>query len=357
MRSCNCCNKENNNIIFSVEMLIVNDINLDNNISIYYCENCNFYYSNSKNVQIDYDNYYKTFNNYKNLVIYSDKDEKCSFFLKNFLKNKNIKNIIDYGSGNCKIKELLGDTYNIDNYDIGMDENYKEYDCLLLSHVLEHIYDINDFIKKIKNNIVESGLLYIEVPNAEYYDKISDICPLQEINIEHINFFSKYALNKLLTNHDFFPIYLDDDYFSIKNSKYYVIRGIFKKNKKNESFKKYIDIGNNVISNIDFKKLIQYKNIYIYGCGQFLFKILNNITKCTNIISIIDDNPCYLNKCIKNINIINCDLYNKIADDNDVVLLTSIIHDTNLKNNIKKINKNILIITINDLQNNLNSIF
>jgi 2-polyprenyl-3-methyl-5-hydroxy-6-metoxy-1,4-benzoquinol methylase len=148
MRTCNCCNN-NGYLIDTISLSIVNDIKLNNIINIYCCNSCNFYYSDSDNTQQDYNNYYKRFNNYKEGVVYSNKDEKCSIYLRAWLKNKNVKNILDYGSGNGKIKELLSDNYSVDNFDIGMDENTKKYDCLLLSHVLEHIYDINEFVQKV----------------------------------------------------------------------------------------------------------------------------------------------------------------------------------------------------------------
>ena len=250
---CKCCNLCKVKLIFNFKLELINEINLNNTLNIYYCESCNFYYSLSGNNQNDYNNYYMVFNNYKKEILYSDKNERCYMYLKEKLKNKNIKNILDYGSGNCKIKNLLLDTYNVDNYDIGMKKNISKYDCLLLSHVLEHIYDINEFIHEISLNIKDdNGLLYIEVPNAEYYDEMIDICPLQEINIEHINFFSKYFLNKLLKKHNFITISLEDDYFMIKENKYYIIRAIFQKNKINNSFYKYIENGNKIIKNYNF---------------------------------------------------------------------------------------------------------
>jgi glycosyltransferase involved in cell wall biosynthesis len=119
-----------------------------------------------------------------------------------------------------------------------MEKNTNKYDCLILSHVLEHIYDLNKFIETISLNIKEDGYLYIEIPNAEFYSYFNDSCPLQEINLEHINFFSKYALNKLLLNNGFLSVSILDDYFLLNNYKYYVIRAIFKKKSINKSFLK-----------------------------------------------------------------------------------------------------------------------
>jgi hypothetical protein len=349
MRKCCCCNNDVPVYINNIKLNIVNDIKLGSNIQIFFCSNCNFYYSDSGNSQEDYNNYYKEFNNYKKGEIYSDKDERCNNYLMNKLQNNNINSIIDYGSGNGKLKNLLSECFDVEEYDIGMEKINKKYDCLILSHVLEHIYDISNFIDEISRNINNNGLLYIEVPNAEYYDNIVDICPLQEINIEHINFFSKYALSKLLMKHNYYPINLIDDFFMIKDSKYYVIRGLFKRNYTNESFKNYLDLGYKKISDYKFISLQKYKKIYLYGCGQFLFKIINNINSNTNIINIIDDNPCYLSKKLNNIEIINYDKYKEIASEDDVILLTSIIHDKILKDKIQQVNKNITILTVENL--------
>ena len=347
MRNCSCCNSKNEIFIDTIKLSMVNDINLNNKLYIYYCNECNFYYSDSENTQEDYNNYYKEFNNYKKGEIYSDKDERCNSYLKDKLDN--IKSIIDYGSGNGKLKDLLllSGQYIIDGYDIGMEQPNKKYDCLILSHVLEHIYDINKFIETISLNINDNGLLYIEIPNAEYYDKMTILCPLQEINIEHINFFSKYALNKLLIKHNYHAISLIDDYFMIKDNKYYIIRGIFSKNKQNTSFKNYLCNGTEQIAKYNFTNLNKYKNIYVYGCGQFLFKIFDYICNNTNVINVIDDNPCFLNKKISNVTVINYERYCEISNNGDVILLTSLIHDQTLKSKLQKINKYITILCVN----------
>jgi hypothetical protein len=343
MRLCFCCSN-NKNKINSIHISIINDFSLKNLLNIYFCSDCNFYFSDSDNNQSDYDNYYKLFSKYKTNITYFDKDERCNQYLKKELNNKNIKTILDYGSGNGILKDLLSNDFDVDKFDIGMKENNNQYDCLILSHVLEHIYNLNNFLLKISNNIKTDGLLYIEVPNAEFYDKLNCITPLQEINIEHINFFSKFSLNKLLLKHGYCALSLIDDYFKIKENDYYIIRGIFKKNEPNNSFKNYINNGYEIISSYNFSYLNNYDEIYIYGCGQFLFKILKNIQEFTKVINIIDDNLCYYDKTINNINIINFDKYKEISKPGDFILLTTLIYDDIIKTKIKTFNNDKLIV-------------
>jgi hypothetical protein len=348
MRNCFCNNK--NIVVSQFNLHIVNDIPLNPQLSIYYCKSCNFYYSDSGNNQEDYNHYYSKFNNYKNYNTALHKDMQCANYLQNICKNKPIHTIIDYGSGNCELSNLLSNNFQIDNFDIGMEEPIKKYDCLLLSHVLEHIYDINTFITTISNYISNNGYLYIEVPNAEFYDKITDICPLQEINIEHINFFSKYALNKLLVNHGYSCISLEDDFFLLNNEKYYVIRAFFHKSRINNSFMTYIENGNKAIKNYRFEKLQQYPNIFIYGCGQFLFKIFDNISKNTTITNIIDDNTSYKNKMIDNIPIISFEEYLEKIKSNDIIFITTLINANKIKEKLLSIESyNPIILNMQDL--------
>ena len=346
VRPCDVCDKliniENVHKFF---LTLVNDIQLNNHFELNYCNKCNLYFSDSNSCQDDYNKYYMNFNNYKKDSYCQDKDDKCFFYLCQKL-NDNIKTILDYGSGNGQLSKLLSNKFNIEQFDIGMDKNTNKYDCLVLSHVLEHIYDLNSFIEKISDNINDNGLLYIEVPNAEFYDKIVDICPLQEINLEHINFFSKYSLNKLLVKHNYTCVSIEDDYFLLKNMKYYVIRGLFKKSSQNLSITTYIKNGLMKINEINFHNLKKYKSIYIYGCGQFLFKIFDKIQTNCNILNIIDDNMCYLNLKIKNVEIINFELLkDKIVKD-DVILLTTLIHDENIKRKLHTLSMSVNIIDI-----------
>jgi 2-polyprenyl-3-methyl-5-hydroxy-6-metoxy-1,4-benzoquinol methylase len=209
MRHCNICNNSNNcKKIVEIKLNLINDINLNSNLIIYYCYDCYFYFTDSNNSQENYNQYYLNFNNYKENVIINDKDNKCYNFLINYLDKET--NIIDFGCGNSELFNIFKqNNYSITSYDIDNDFPSNKYNCIILSHVLEHIFDIDNFIIKldsILNN--NNGMIYIEIPNAEFYHLMNDICPLQEINIEHINFFTKFALNKLMIKHNYYEIYM-----------------------------------------------------------------------------------------------------------------------------------------------------
>jgi 2-polyprenyl-3-methyl-5-hydroxy-6-metoxy-1,4-benzoquinol methylase len=72
--------------------------------------------------------------------------------------------------------------------------NDKIFDLIWMSHVLEHIVEPIDFLKKIQNNLKKNSIFFIEVPNCDYE-------PMLKSSIEknpHLFHFTKKSLSKLV---------------------------------------------------------------------------------------------------------------------------------------------------------------
>ena len=70
----------------------------------------------------------------------------------------------------------------------------KVFDVIWMSHVLEHLIEPVNFLKKIRNNLKKNGVFFIEVPNCEYE-------PMLQSSIEknpHLYHFTKKALTKMV---------------------------------------------------------------------------------------------------------------------------------------------------------------
>lgn len=96
---------------------------------------------------------------------------------------------------NCKkAKEI----YEVDMF-CGMFEKYirneshKKYDLIFLSHVLEHIVNPDNFIKRIKE--INNKYIFIEVPGMDY--KFMDE-PFGIFCEEHVNYFTVESLTKIM---------------------------------------------------------------------------------------------------------------------------------------------------------------
>jgi SAM-dependent methyltransferase len=76
-------------------------------------------------------------------------------------------------------------------------QHLGQFDMLLLSHVLEHVLDLQGAVRGIGQRTKTGALVYVEVPDAcRYVDFVTS--PFQDFNTEHINHFSQRSLRNLL---------------------------------------------------------------------------------------------------------------------------------------------------------------
>jgi len=79
----------------------------------------------------------------------------------------------------------------------------KKYEFIWMSHVLEHLTNPDSFLRMIQNNLIDNGILFIEVPNCENPETLS----ASIFENPHIYHFSRKALKRLCD--DFNIISLD----------------------------------------------------------------------------------------------------------------------------------------------------
>ena len=320
---------------------------MDGNLSILKCEKCSFYFTRSNSNESDYNKYYSTHNNYNTPTSAStSKNEKCSYFLFENL-DSTVNTVIDYGCGNGRLSDLLMTKYEVTRYDVGYPELLCQYDCMILSHVLEHIYNPKSFINSVTKYIRDGGYLYIEVPDANRYEiHRNKYGPLQEINIEHINFFSPYSLIKLLVDLGFMPEKIKECEFTLAGHEYPVIRAIFKKRKDSMSFERYLDIGSNYLSTLETNLPEINGRVFLYGCGQLLYKVVSILQKKYNIINISDDNTLLTDKTLNGINIISTQELTQVLTSEDTVIVTSSVHFDRIKLKLLSLNVSASIIPV-----------
>ncbi|HEX2100391.1 MAG TPA: class I SAM-dependent methyltransferase, partial [Candidatus Synoicihabitans sp.] len=76
-------------------------------------------------------------------------------------------------------------------------------DVVLLIGVLEHLRDVDAALDAMKRVLsADGGAIYVEVPDASRYDE-QPSAPYQLISYEHINYFSRQSLSRLMVRHGF----------------------------------------------------------------------------------------------------------------------------------------------------------
>jgi len=180
-----------------------------------------------------------------------------TYQIKNFLflihkRNLGKIKILDYGSGwggwiniakkyspnidglefsDSKKNYLLSNNINIITFD-DLKKKKLYYDFIRCEQVLEHLSNLNEFFKLVRNITNIDGYLYLGVPNSsKLFKNIDNINlflkkgPAQPL--EHLNSFTSKSLDKLAGKYGFkrisilyiFKMYLSRNWFSFKNFK------------------------------------------------------------------------------------------------------------------------------------------
>ncbi|MGB7331510.1 MAG: class I SAM-dependent methyltransferase, partial [Terriglobales bacterium] len=105
-----------------------------------------------------------------------------------------------------------------------------KFDCVVFSHVLEHIYDIPAFFAAARHHLAPGGCLYLETPDATRYDDYL-YAPFQEFNTEHINHFSARTLENTARRFGFQPIVVEQKVIqTAEDTLYPAVFGLFRDN-------------------------------------------------------------------------------------------------------------------------------
>ena len=144
---------------------------------------------------------------------------KCRVnYLEKFLKSKeiNIKEVLEIGPGkgylyeNFKNKENIN--YSVLETDIELQNIFKKknlkkvynnlheieedkFDLVIISHVLEHVDNPNNFLANINKFLRKDGIIFLEVPCLDYLYK--------EIVEPHLFFYDKETLSLMLNKNNF----------------------------------------------------------------------------------------------------------------------------------------------------------
>ena len=80
------------------------------------------------------------------------------------------------------------------------------FDVITLSHVLEHLENLQGAVQKLSRMLRPGGFVYIEVPDAGRYTECL-VAPFQDFNTEHINHFSHRTLRRLMAGAGLVPFF------------------------------------------------------------------------------------------------------------------------------------------------------
>lgn len=332
LRECPICGSKTGEILHTQRFVLTDYHVLPDEYDVVACEQCGFVYADTGAKQEVYNRFYEIMSKYedKNTSTgggFSHGDYqriiKAVDEITEQVPHKKAK-IIDIGCANGGIlRELKNRGYTeltgVDPSAICIHEVKKtgirafkanlfdldkiiideKFDYIILSHVAEHIRNLDQMIKIIYSLVSNKGKIHIEVPDASRYFEYYSI-PFYFFDAEHINHFDEIALSNLLKKISFSIVYIKQKIINHTiNSSYPVLlvvskpaesKSVDQKSKLKNTIIQYIE--KSKLSNLDihFNQLIESKEeIIVWGAGMYTNRLLANtrLNEC-NIIGFID---------------------------------------------------------------------
>jgi SAM-dependent methyltransferase len=224
---------------------------------------------------------------------------------------------------------------------------HRTYDAVILSAVLEHIPDVNIFLKNLKSWMAPDGFLVIEVPDLEFF-KNSKNAPFQELSVEHVNFFTAASLKNLLGTLGFKVVRKRN--FICPAARGGItgavltmvgqLKGPSRTSKlertSRTAMKEYIRVSRKTLK--EEKRVIRKilgigRPILVWGTGTLSQRLLaqGELVK-KNIISFVDSNPHYQGKMLAGVRVISPEQIRS----KDPILIASWVFQDEISTTIKK---------------------
>jgi hypothetical protein len=225
----------------------------------------------------------------------------------------------------------------------------KKFEAIIHSHVLEHVYNPDEFMNHKSSFMSEGDLLIFTVPNMQIMlENNYTNC----INFEHTIYFTESYIEYFLNKYNFKLIekqYFKKDhsifYCAVKTSKtsFNLSEGLYKKNKA--TFQKYID---NHLSDVNkINRIINKTNlpVYLFGAHVFSQYLISFGLDISKIICLLDNDVRKENKRLYGTSLISKSP--KILKDipEAIVILRAGVYNDEIKTDIlTNINPNITFI-------------
>jgi hypothetical protein len=238
------------------------------------CLDCGFVYYSNSGTQADYDKYYSekygygldSPDNYRRL------DELASLIGITFFDSQRIR---DFGGGDGylvrKLKEL--GFQDVATWNVG-DPEPSQCSLIVASHVLEHVYYLDNVMSDLKRSLVPSGYILVEVPDAMAYSFRKEP-HLLDYNTKHCNHFSPFHMDLLFNRYGFSAVDRWHPEIKIQNAKCY--RALYQ---LDDRIGMWHRSGFTVICNManKAKKLKEINNRFIiWGCSDTTWYLVNEI--------------------------------------------------------------------------------
>lgn len=377
LRKCPICDYDQVDALHFQRFALPEGHPLSDGYEIVCCRHCGFVYADTAVSQAAYDLFYTQYSKYEDKQTGTGGGEKkwdrerVEATARQIVDHLNDPNssILDVGCANGGLLKALMDLgfrnlLGIDpspacvdnvrrlgvNAEIGslfQRLDHDSFDCIVLSHTLEHVQDLKQAANWISAVSNKRSVLYIEVPDASRYKDFLD-APFQDFNTEHINHFSTTSLNNFLGLNGFEPVRCGEKVIPASANKPYPAIFCFAQKTSLSSdiqvdgllrtnIETYIMQSRGILDQIDTQLsavLAKDNRIIVWGTGQLAMKLLVETSLANaEITAFIDSNQINHGKMIRGIEILSP---NDIYNYSEPILIASTLHQQSIVEQISE---------------------
>ena len=381
-RSCGACGGTSNALIHKQRFVVPDGYPLPDTYSIVSCNSCGFIYADAAATQEDYDRFYSDWSKYDDAVTSTGSGRRkhdaerlktIAAELCHTLPSLDLR-ILDAGCATGGLLMALRDAgfSSVAGLDPSprcaqacQQQGFKTYigtiaapplgmprfDCVILSHVLEHVFDIPAFFDSVEKLLLPGGYLYLETPDAtRYVDYL--YAPFQEFNTEHINHFSRVALENTASRFGLESIVVRQKAIQTSEDQLYpAVFGIFRLQQHSnkavslerdrvlaKAIGEYVQQSEMFMQRID-RTLKSYlagqDRIVLWGAGQLAMKLLDLPSlRQKKVVAVIDTNPVLHGKRLAGAPVIPPGALN---DRTAPIIIATLLHDNEIALRIQQL--------------------
>lgn len=349
LRACPVCQEREVDQLHTLKFVVPEGFPIQDIQTVVACNNCGFVYSDMNATQADYDTFYSKLSRYEDPLSSTGSGETPSDYerleetakiVSAYVPSKEAR-ILDIGcagGGMLTALQRLGyrnlagldpspgcvrrvSEKNMTGYQgllTSLPPRMGTFDCVSLSHVLEHIYDVPKAISNLRSLLNDGGLLYIEVPDATRYANQVN-APSQDFNTEHINHFSLRCLNNAFSRYGYESVgsgerLIRSSSHTFTPSVYSVFRATqsaprFAPDRELKAavlryFRRSSELMDQINSQIE-EVLQESPQVVMWGSGQLALKLLaETALSRSKPVVIVDSNPVYHGRTLAGIPIL-----------------------------------------------------
>jgi SAM-dependent methyltransferase len=228
-------------------------------------------------------------------------------------------------------------------------EATRDADCVILSHVLEHVRDVGTAVAHLRSTVRDGGVAYVEVPDATRYSQCL-VAPFQDFNVEHINHFSPISLANALQQAGFEVERVDQRTISASSTAPYpavsaVARAtastplpVRRDNELAPAVRDYVERSRALLGKIERhleRELSDVDAVVMWGTGQTTLTILSNTrVGGARVTALTDSNPRYHGRHLAGIPVVAPEDVGRFTAP---IVIGSIIHQSAIETRIRQL--------------------